>query len=415
MEEAQDTPARTLRLPLGRRQLSVAADWLAVAIAVSLPWSTSATAILVVLWLTAVVPSLDPAQLRGELQSAAGGLPVLLWLLAALGMLWADATWAERLHGLGGFHKLLVIPLLLMQVRHSERGVYPLYGFLVSCAVLLVTSAMTSFGAFSVAGKEPGIPVKDYIAQSMEFLVCGFVLAGLAVDRVRAGHDAWGFAIGAFAVLFFAGIFHTTFARTALIVFPVLAIVLGFRLHRWRGALVAIMAAMLIGAALWTLSSSLRERLARSIQEVQEYRASNNISTSSGMRLEIWKGSLSFIASAPVLGHGTGSIRPLYRRATGEAGSPGITTNPHSQIFGVAIQLGLIGTAILVAMWAAHLALFGGFGAIAWIGTVVVVQNVVAGLFNSHLFDFFHGWLYVFGCGIAGGIALRQKSGGKQI
>ena len=414
MDEAQDTPARTLRFPLVRRQLVVAADWLAVAIAVSLPWSTSATAILVVLWLIALVPSLDPAQLRGELQSAAGGLPVLLWLLAALGMLWADATWAERLDGLGGFHRLLVIPLLLTQFRHSARGVYPLYGFLVSCAVLLVMSVVTSLAAFSVAGKEPGIPVKDYIAQSTEFLVCGFVLAGLAVDRVRAGHDAWGFAIGAFALLFFAGIFQTTFARTALIVFPVLALVLGFRLYRWRGVLVAVMAAMLIGAALWTLSASLRERVARSIEEVQAYRAGNDISTSSGMRLEIWKGSLSFIASAPVLGHGTGSIRPLYRGAAGEAGSP-LTTNPHSQIFGVAIQLGLIGAALLVAMWAAHLALFRGFGPIAWIGTVVVVQNIVAGLFNSHLFDFFHGWLYVFGCGVAGGIALRRKSGGKQI
>ena len=411
MEEGQDTPARTLRFP----QLCVAADWLAVAIAVSLPWSTTATAILVVLWLIALVPSLDPAQLRSELQTAAGGLPVLLWLLAALGMLWADATWAERLDGLGGFHKLLIIPLLLTQFRHSERGFYPLYGFLASCAVLLVTSAMTSVGAFSVAGKEPGIPVKDYIAQSIEFLVCGFVLAGLAVDRVRAGHDAWGFAIGAVAILFFAGIFQTTFARTALIVFPVLAIVLGFRLHRWRGVLVAIMAAMLIGAALWTLSSSLRERVARSVEEVEAYRASNDISTSSGMRLETWKGALSFIASAPVLGHGTGSIRPLYRRAADEAGSRVMTTNPHSQIFGVAIQLGLIGAAILIAMWAAHLALFGGFGPIAWTGMVVVVQNIVAGLFNSHLFDFFHGWLYVFGCGVAGGIALRQKSGRRQI
>src|SRR5262245_47997032 len=110
MEELQGTPSRTLRRSAFRGQLSVAADWAVVAIAVSVAWSTSATAILIVVWLIALLPSLDPARLRAQLRTAAGGLPVLLWLAAALGMLWADATWAERLHGLGGYHKLLVIP-----------------------------------------------------------------------------------------------------------------------------------------------------------------------------------------------------------------------------------------------------------------------------------------------------------------
>ena len=48
--------------------------------------------------------------LRREVQSLAGGLPVLLWLLGLVGMLWADIPWAERFAGLGGFNKLLLIP-----------------------------------------------------------------------------------------------------------------------------------------------------------------------------------------------------------------------------------------------------------------------------------------------------------------
>ena len=39
----------------------------------------------------------------------------------------------------------------------------------------------------------------------------------------------------------------------------------------------------------------------------------------------------------------------------------------------------------------------------------MVLQNLVSSLFNSHLFDFFHGWLYVFGVGAVGGIALRER------
>ena len=60
-------------------------------------------------------------------------------------------------------------------------------------------------------------------------------------------------------------------------------------------------------------------------------------------------------------------------------------------------------------MWAAHFCLFLARGPYVWIGTVVVVENVVSSLFNSHLFDFASGWLYVFGVGVVGGMVLRSS------
>ena len=57
-------------------RLGQIADGLAAAVAVSLPWSTSATSILIVLWIMAVVPTLDVASVRREVMSPAGGLPV---------------------------------------------------------------------------------------------------------------------------------------------------------------------------------------------------------------------------------------------------------------------------------------------------------------------------------------------------
>ena len=35
-----------------------------------------------------------------------------------------------------------------------------------------------------------------------------------------------------------------------------------------------------------------------------------------------------------------------------------------------------------------------------------MVQNIFTSLFNSHLFDFHEGWMYVLGVGIAGGMTL---------
>src|SRR5499427_4774930 len=116
------------------------ADGLATAVAVSLPWSTSATGILIVLWLIALVPTLDAASLRREVLSPAGGLPVLLWAIAVIGMLWADVSWSERIAGLSGFHKLLFIPFLLAQFRRSGQARWAIVGFLASCVVLLAVS-----------------------------------------------------------------------------------------------------------------------------------------------------------------------------------------------------------------------------------------------------------------------------------
>ena len=41
---------------------------------------------------------------------------------------------------------------------------------------------------------------------------------------------------------------------------------------------------------------------------------------------------------------------------------------------------------------------------------MVVLQNMFSSLFNSHLFDFHEGWMYVLGVGIAGGMVLRARS-----
>jgi O-antigen ligase len=40
------------------------------------------------------------------------------------------------------------------------------------------------------------------------------------------------------------------------------------------------------------------------------------VNTSIGFRLEYWKRSLAFIAEAPVIGHGTGTIPMLFRRGS---------------------------------------------------------------------------------------------------
>ena len=115
------------------------------------------------------------------------------------------------------------------------------------------------------------------------------------------------------------------------------------------------------------------------------------------------------ISQAPIIGHGTGSQREQFRRSAQERLAEAVTDNPHNQTLLVAIQFGALGTTLLYAMWFAHILLFRGDGLVAWLGTALVVQNIVAGFFNTSLLEFTHGWIYIFGVGVLGGMMLRGR------
>jgi O-antigen ligase len=387
------------------------ADWLAIGVVASLPWSTSITSILVGLWLIALLPTLPLAAVRAEILTPVGGLPLLLWLLVAVGMLWAGVPWWERVSGLEAFHKLLAIPLLLAQFRRNDKAAWALLAFLVSCTALLAVSYILAlWPGLTWRGVRSGlgVPVKDYIAQSGEFVICVFTLVPLALSRAR--DEPWGAAgLLLLAALFLVNVLYLATGRTALAVAVVLLLIFSFRQFGWKRGGLVLLTAIAVAAAIWESSAFLRARVGVVPQEIGRY-WNENASTSAGERLEFWRRSMSFVAEAPIVGHGTGTVRELFRRsAVGDAGPASIVSpNPHNQTLGIAIQIGLAGVLVLYAMWLAHLLLFRGTGTAAWIGLVVVAQNVISSLFNSHLTDFVQGWIYVFGVGIAGGAVLTK-------
>src|SRR6478752_6170664 len=121
--ECERDGCRYMFKAFGRDSLRSASDWCAVAIAIALPWSTTLTAGLIVLWLVTFMGSWNSAE-RFRPWTLAGTLPVVLWGLGFLGMLWATVPFSERLAALGSFHKLLFIPFFAVQFRDSNRGIW---------------------------------------------------------------------------------------------------------------------------------------------------------------------------------------------------------------------------------------------------------------------------------------------------
>jgi O-antigen ligase len=400
---------------ISRARFALLADVLAAALVVSLPWSTSATGIILGLWLLALVPALDLGSLRRAVVTPAGGIPVLLWLLGLAGMLWAfGVPMAERWDGLKSLSKLLVIPLLMAQFRMSGRGSCVLIGYLVSCTVLLILSWLLFLiphqpWSFLERSGTLGVPVKDYIAQATEFAAAAFLLVPAVLKAWREQRRPRAIVLSLLALAFLVNVAYVAHSRTALVIVPVLVLLLACK-HLGRKGMFAVLCGAVVAAALiWSFAAAVRSNITDMLHEVTSFQ-STGAPTRAGERLEFWRKSIGFVASAPLIGHGTGSIRDQFRRTVeGETGMAAVATaNPHNQTFAVAIQLGVAGAAVLFAMWLAHLLLFRGEGLAAWAGVVVVTQNIVGSLFNSHLFDFTQGWGYVFGVGVAAGMVLKQ-------
>ncbi|MET4152060.1 O-antigen ligase family protein [Bradyrhizobium barranii] len=415
----------------GRRASWLSAIWAAryrtparfvALVALLLPWSTTGVTFALVPWLIAFA-FIDLRELPRSLLRPICLLPIALFVLALVGTLWSVAPWAERLHALGPPAKLLVIPLLIYQFERWPYGKWVFAAFLVSCTLLMLYSFTVAIdprlslklylsrGPYQV---ESGIAVRNYIDQSQEFALCAIALVYPIVTLVQQGRVRIAALFAVLALGFLANMMFVVVSRTALVTLPVLLVVFALLHLRWRAALVAGAATALIAVALWAVSPHLRATVGKFQSDYERsLEADNNSISGMGSRLEYWRKSLRFIADAPLIGHGTGSIRGLF---AGVAANPHddplrgeIVSNPHNQTLSNAVQWGVVGVLVLYALWIAHLLMFRGEGLACWIGMLVVVQNMLSSLLNTHLFDFTSGWIYVLGVGVAGGMALAAK------
>jgi O-antigen ligase len=318
-----------------------------------------------------------------------------------------------------------VLPLLIYHFGRSQRGMWVFTAFLISCTLLSLVSCLVALdptlsakayfsrGAFTPTS---GIFVRDYIDQGQEFSLCAVALAYPAVMAWRQGRTWKALGLAALGLWLVINLLFVITSRTALVTMPITLVVFALMHLRWRATLALLCGLMLLAVAAWFTSNQLRETVGKFFTDYRYTFVQNNES-GIGSRLIYWQKSLRFFATAPLIGHGTGATRTLFGQVAAERiGTSTMVTvvsNPHNQTLNVAVQWGIVGIALLWAMWLVHLLLFRADGLVAWIGLLVVVQNILSSLVNSHLFDFTEGWIYVLGVGVAAGATLSRKVGGE--
>ena len=324
-------------------RLEPLADVLVVAAAVSLPWSTSATAIFAVLWLLALIPTLHWVDIRRELATPSGGLPVLLFTLGLVGMLWADVTLLERWKGLDSFFKLLAIPLLFIQFRRSgsrSLGICRL-SFLVHRVAGRYDHCHGDAvdGAFSAAFRQRvGEKRRDPKRR-----VCYLYLRSVVFGQRCGGGTTLAAGCSVLRRLFSRCLPIFSMCRPAGRPWLSPRVLLIFRIKRLN-----IKAIVLVISASHRDSASpggARQRTCvrgpKTFVQIYKGTRRRRRVTSSGERLEFWTKSVDFLRRSPVVGHGTGSIHSLFEKAAvGSKWHRGrASANPHNQTLPLAYSL----------------------------------------------------------------------------
>lgn len=400
-----------------RHSLGTARFCLVVA-AAALPLSTAATNAFAVLGFLCWMVS---GQWRPALRAIAAEPPAWLGfaLLAALGLgvSWSLAPRGAALVMLLKYRELALFGIVMFLCADARWRERLLAAALAGALVLLALSYAVQLGLIAYADErgfsapDNAVLLKNAITHGLMMSLLAFAAAELALRN--AGWRRW--AMGFVAALAAYNVWFGVQSRTGYVVMAVLIVWFAWRRWAWRGLAGAALALCLVFAAAWQWAPAFQERLSLAVSEAREYQAQPKPrETSVGYRLHFWERSAQWLARHPVLGAGTGGWSEAFYEST--ANDPAFLhdrghTHPHNEYVHLAVQLGLPGLALYLAMlWAAyrragmlpdeHAVLAQGF----------VLAFAVAGLFNDVLRDSTEGhlWALVGGALFGASRALRR-------
>jgi O-antigen ligase len=384
------------RAPSASRWIEVA-RWSAIVAACSVmisPPLANAAMALMLIGLLASGEALP--RLRQAVAHPLGVATLVLIVVIALAMLWADVPWRERWSAFWTWRKLWMIPVALALIGPSlwKRRLVVSYVGVCGLAVL------ASFGIVAVTGRLPisvedlaGSLLRNHSAQSMAFAVAAFLSLWLAADPGLARRGRW--VAAAFAALFVLNMAFVTPGRSGFLALAVmLAVLAALNLRSWRNALAAVvLAAMLVGAM--ALSPLARDRIALGASEWQNA-ATLTVPTSMGIRAVLYENTLEIVRERPWVGTGTGGFGAAYAahvkdKYTDWRVLP--TVDPHNQYLFFLAEQGVVGLVAFLAFLVAALVDRGDGTRARFVAVGLLLAWCATSLLSSHFKTFSEGHL----------------------
>lgn len=330
------------------------AQWLCIAIGFSIPISTALDNVLA----AALVLCWAASGRFREKWTAVRSSPFALaacafFLLHVAGIAYSQGSRQDVLHALDKASVILLVPLLVSLNPGRDVLRRALLAFLGALGLTLLLSFGIWLQVLPAEGVFKGFPhdpvvFKLKITHGVLMALGAFVLA-LAAREAATPRSRWLLAL--FAALAAFNVLFMVQSRTGQLVLLVLLFYFLISGYRWRGLSYALLAGLSVGAAVYlSPASSLHQRTLTTFDEIQDWRAGKP-ATIANMRLETWSNSLQIVRQHPLLGVGTGGFAAAYARQV--AGTPMmVVSNPEQQYLLTTVQLGAVGLAALIGLFA---------------------------------------------------------------
>jgi O-antigen ligase len=322
-------------------------------------------------------------------------ITVLFTLLAfSASLFWTVAPLADALGSLAKYGKLLAIVLMMALIRDRREAMYALGTFVVA-QLFLVASSWMLFVHLPVPWATSNMALTEYAVFSsyLDQGIISSVFAAICWHFRSLVPGRFGRHLAIFlALTSFANVFFVLNGRSGHIVaIALLSIAIMWELpKRYRFAVILL--PFLLVLALSISSTKVRERLKQVKTEVQSYSTQVQPTTSSGLRLGLWRRSIQSIVQHPFAGSGVGSWSSEYNRLE-RKNNPAHKDidgnwNPHQEYLLWGVQLGVPGIIILCGLMLAVLRdTMGMEKSYARATQSALLALAIACLFNSSIYD----------------------------
>ena len=276
------------------------------------------------------------------------------WILLAMGwmslsFLWTASSSADALAGWGRHSRILWFLAVFYLLRSAQQSLLTLKWFVAGMVVMLLSSWALVAGLpvpWATAKDLPalGIVHGSTLEQPVLLTLLATVLWFMR-EHWPKGH--WRWVPWVILLLTIVNVFFVMTGRSGFLVM-LLAITLAVWWElpkRWRWLVVALPFAL--SALMMVVSPRFQTRTNEVVRDVLIYQQ-GSIEGSQAQRMDYWYRSLLAIQEKPLMGHGVGSWRINYHRLGGmQKDAP---SNPHQQYLLWAVESGVVGASLFLAM-----------------------------------------------------------------
>ncbi len=311
---------------------------------------------------------------------------VALFAWLALTALWSPAGWSRI-----GTHlwmyalPLLICPLIAACPPFAARRA--LMHFVVASAVVGALCALHATGRLppsALWARAVDAEGNQRIVTSILLAIGAALGAWFATQSDAPTSRAWWLLAAGLAALGLA----SQDRRTGMLALPLMLVAWAICAKGRTGLRLSLVLLVAAGSvAVLSNSDGVRARFAEGVAEFQAYRSSDEVATSWGQRLRMIERTAEMVAERPVLGHGLGSWRDLWRQRVSAGTALAEHSTPHNEYLLLAVQGGLPAALLLLA-WLALLVIESArAGPPGRPALMVWLTLAVAGLFNVVLRD----------------------------